>query len=1448
MYLKKTLLALLLTLSVVGVYSQCAAPLNTFPYVEDFETGPAWTTGGPACTPLNLVINDWSWGHPTKNVINAAGSGQKCWIAGDTSGWFYQYGDRGWIQSPCFNFTNIQYPYIQFLIWWESEYKYDGAVLQYSLNSGTTWTDVGALGDATDCMDANWYNYNSITNLGSYTHSLPGSGSGANQTFQSLCTGTSTNGWCGNIQDWTTGANVPDYKDTTGVSTSICQVGHGSGGWLTAKHCMPYLAGQPTVLFRFAFGGGTACNNFNAFAIDSVAIGNGTPNTATVTHTCVNTNTLQFNATVAPCPDTFQWNFGDPGSGANNTILGAGTLTPTHTFSAPGTYTVTFTVKGGPCNPPGTVTQTVKIIGVTTTTTPAGCTGGGGSAIAVVGGNASPYTYAWNTAPAQSHDTATGLAAGTYTVTVTTANACSATASAVITASTPLTHVITTTPSLCTSSNGTAKVVESGGTPGYTYVWSGGLGTADSIKNVAAGTYTLTVTDSHGCQDIVTVTIANGGGVSATLGSQTNVTCHGENNGSITINASGGTMPYTYHWTTTLSNNNNTETGLAPGSYVVTVTDANGCQATVPVTITQPAAFSPTVTTTSTLCGASTGTAQVVETGGTPNYTYQWSNGLGTTNSIANQPAGSYTLTITDSKGCLDTVPVSITNSGGVTATLGPVTNVTCPGGANGSITVNASNGTTPYTYHWTSTITNTNSTQAGFAAGTYTITVTDASGCIATVSATVTQPQPFANTSTTNPTTCGNNNGSAQVIETGGTPAYTYQWSGGLGTADSIMNVAPGTYTLTITDAALCTATAQVTVAATPVPTAALGNVVNDSCFGYSDGVITINASSGVQPYTYNWGATTTTTNTQGGFAQGNYVITVTDANNCTVTVPATITQPNPLTVVPTFTNVTCPNGSNGTVDLAVNGGNGGFTYQWTNTAQTTQNITGLSANTYNVTVTDVKGCTQTASATITQPSPFTITFPFVVDDSCSYSADGSAGVLVSGATPGYTYVWSTTATTDTITGLLAGTYTVTVTDANSCTATSSVVINAPVAILLTSSATPVICHNDSNGSAAVIAEEGTPGYTYLWSNNETTANIMNLSPGSYAVTVTDANGCTATQSGIAVNNPPQLQVSATPTPQSCSTLADGSVDLTASGGTPGYTYQWSPVSGTGADNTGLVAGTYQYTVTDSHGCIDSGSSIVTLQPAITLQTSFVNPLCPPLSDGSITVIPSGGTPGYSYTWSNGEQNASDQQLGPGVYALTVTDSKGCIDTISFSLTYQGSLSVEAGADDTINLGGTATLIAVPTPAANDISYYWEPDYRLSCNTCQVTLAAPLQTITYIVNVKDTNGCQASDSVTVHVIPNYDLYVPSAFTPNGDGINDYFEIFGNKSAWNFVDIKIFDRWGEKVFESNDLYFQWDGTYRGQIQQPDVFVYILTVGYIDGHSTGVLKGSITLIR
>ena len=1486
----RNLIWLLLCISVMNTKAQCTAPLNTFPYVEDFENGPAWTTGGPACTPLNLVINDWQWGHPIKNVINSAGSGYKCWIAGDTSGWFYAYGERSWVQSPCFNFTNVQRPYVQMKVFYESEYKYDGANFQYSLNDGTTWITIGTSTENVDCMDTNWYNYSGVTHLGSFTGQLPSTGT--TQTFQSLCTGTSTDGWCGNIQ--------ASYHDTTGVSNSTCQGGHGLGHWLTAKHCMPFLAGKPTVLFRIAFGAGTGCNNFNGFAFDSVAIGEGAPNSANFTTACVSSNTIKFTGIVPLCPDTFQWNFGDPGSGANNTILGAGSLTPTHTFSAPGTYTVTFTVKGGPCNAPGSISKVVNVIGLTTTTIPAGCTGTGGSAIVTVSGSASPYSYTWNTTPAQSTDTASGLAAGTYTVTVTTASACSATASATIATATPMTHTVTTVPTSCGASNGSAKVIESGGAPGYTYVWSGGLGTADSIKNVAGGSYILTITDSHGCTDTAHVTIAVGTGVTASISSTTPVSCHGGSNGSITVSASGGTPAYTYHWGSTTSTSA-TQGGFSAGTYVITVTDVNGCSATVSDNVSQPNAFSPTIATTPSTCGSSNGAAQVIEAGGTPGYTYIWSNALGTADSIKNVSAGAYTLTITDSKGCKDTVPVSVVNTGGVTASLDGTTPVTCPGGTDGTITVLASNGTTPYTYHWGST-TNTNSTQGGFAAGTYSITISDALGCIATVSATVSGPAAFSYTLSNTGTTCGNNNGAAKVIVSGGTPGYTYVWSGGLGSADSIKNAASGSYVLSITDSKGCPDTVHVTIAASSNPDATINSTTPVSCHGGNNGAITVTVNGGVSPYTYHWGTTTTTTGSQTGFTSGTYIITVTDVNGCSTTVSDNVSQPNALSPTLSITSANC-NTSNGAAVVTEAGGTPNYTYIWSGGLGTTDSIHAVPAGSYTLTVTDSKGCKDTVPITIANIGGVTASLGSTAPVTCPGGTNGSITIVAANGTTPYTYHWgAATNSNATQGGFAAGSYVITVTDANGCIATVPVTVTGPPAFSHITTTHPTTC-GQNNGSALIIESGGTLSYSYQWSNSlGTNDSITNAAPGTYTlsitdgvgcrdsvsvtiaassplaasvtgtvadscygysdgsitvgvsngtspytyhwgtttttvgtlgglavgnytITVTDANNCTATVA--ATVNQPSSPITAIPTVTNatCNGGQTGAIALAVSGGNGNFTFQWSNTIATTQDIGGLSANTYNVTVTDQKGCTaDTFATVLQPDPILITFPVVMPDSCYGSEDGTATASATGGTPGYTYFWSTGATTSTITGLAAGSYTVTVTDSNHCTATTSQSAVITSPDSLHATPSLVLDSceSSVGSISVIMSGGTSPYTYLWTPV------SGSASMLSALPKGDYTLLVTDAHGCHLTAIYSLGDTCQRDSVVfPSAFTPNGDNVNDVYGpvYYGPTDDYQF---HIYNRWGQLVFETTDPTKGWDGNYKGKPQPQDVYTYFAT--------------------
>ncbi len=362
-----------------SIKAQCATQLNVFPYTESFETdNGGWFNGGTA--------SDWTWGSPNKVTITAAGDGSRCWITGGLSGNSYNDSEASWLQSPCFDFTNLQHPYISFKVFWETEKRFDGAALQFSLDEGSTWEDVGSFSESANCLNENWYNYSNINYLASLS--------------------TSRNGWSGNIQP----------------TSGSCQGGDGSGGWRTAKHVLPNLAGEPSVIFRFVFGAGSICNDYDGFAIDSISITEAPENEASFDAECLPDRTIQFRSTSQLCPKTFAWDFGDPLTGSENYSQ---EKEPTHQFSAPGIFNVTLTVSGEG-NAPSTITREITVLEITTTLVePADCiTNNGGSAIASVSGGNGPFDFSWNTTPRQTTATATNLAAGSFLVTVTAAGNC----------------------------------------------------------------------------------------------------------------------------------------------------------------------------------------------------------------------------------------------------------------------------------------------------------------------------------------------------------------------------------------------------------------------------------------------------------------------------------------------------------------------------------------------------------------------------------------------------------------------------------------------------------------------------------------------------------------------------------------------------------------------------------------------------------------------------------------------------------------------------------------------------------------------------------------------------------------------------------------------------------------------------------------------------------------
>lgn len=371
------------------VYAQCATPIITFPYSEGFETSDGgWFAGGTG--------SDWIWGTPSKPVIQTAGSGTKCWVVGGLTGSSYTNSEASWLQSPCFDLSSLDNPYISLKVFWETEQQFDGASLQYSIDNGNNWITLGNVNENPNCLNTNWYNQTSINYLSPLT--------------------TTRQGWSGNIQS----------------SSGSCRGGNGSGRWLTATHIMPALAGQSTVIFRFIFGAGTICNAYDGFAIDDIYIGEAPPTTADFSFTCNPNKTVNFTSNSTPCPNTFTWDFGDPASGTSNTITSTNP-NASHLFTAPGVYDVTLTATGFGSGS-GTITKQVTILDVSASViNAADCeTNTGGSAMALASGTTDPISYNWNTSPAQSTATAIGLSSGSYTVTVQSGTACSASATVVI--------------------------------------------------------------------------------------------------------------------------------------------------------------------------------------------------------------------------------------------------------------------------------------------------------------------------------------------------------------------------------------------------------------------------------------------------------------------------------------------------------------------------------------------------------------------------------------------------------------------------------------------------------------------------------------------------------------------------------------------------------------------------------------------------------------------------------------------------------------------------------------------------------------------------------------------------------------------------------------------------------------------------------------------------------
>lgn len=1102
--------------------------------------------------------------------------------------------------------------------------------------------------------------------------------------------------------------------------------------------------------------------------------------TAAVTNlTCNGDNTGAFTISVVGGQSPYQYAIDGVTFGSSDTFnqLGAGSYTATVKDANNCTTTVSVTI-----TEPAPITATYQAL-------PPTCTGDTDGTISInlaSGGTGLLQIRLQGTTTLSS--SITNLAPGIYNVEIVDTNGCMVTT--VVTVPVALTVsadvTIDSNASGCGNSDGafTMSNPKKGSTtnlPSVEYSIDGvNFQSNPSFTGLAAGVYTVTVKDvssansgTGNCEGTVSVTITEPSGITATT-TQNPITCNGGTGAIGITNVTGGSAPYEYSIDGNTFSNSPDFTNLSAGNYSITVRDASSCTTTLTATLTEPSVLIANVVTTDISCnGASDGSIVVTVSGGTAPYrwsdsptfnaNYQSMTGnTGIFNAVPGVRTGNNAFII-DANDCMILVPFTINEPAPLTASITNVTDVTCNGSVDGSITIAASGGTAPY-QATVDGIQYFNLASDGVITGIgavviANVTLRDANGCeIVIPGFTVNEPAPLNATVTSTSTSCnGTADGSITIVPISTTSnSFEYSIDGiNFSTAPTFSQLSAGSYTVTMRETGVnCVNTFSTTITE-PDLLELTQTKVDVTCNGQEDGKIIVSAQGGTIPYEYSIdGGTTFQTEDFTGLDIGSYTLTVRDANGCTTNKSLVITEPNELVLTITGTiDASCNGNSDGSATQTVTGGTAPYSYSLdAQNFMSTIDLTALEAGSYTLSVKDANDCSTSASFTIAEPAIIVPLISANSDVTCNGLTDGSFTVTATGGDGTFSYSLDGTnfSTTNAFTGLAAGIYTVTVKDGSDCTATIMQTITAPDALNLQFERADISCNGASDGQIAGLATGGTAPYMYSidGTNFQTTA-FSGLADGNYVLTVKDANDCT-TSTTVTIEEPEVLSTSISSTTNvDCNGSATGAAILAVTGGTTPYNYSLDGTNfSTSIDLTNLISGAYMVTVRDASNCESIATFNITEPDVLSASVTVVdNVSCNGGTNGSVNLLANGGTSPYEYSIDGTTFGTESDFIGlaAGSYSFVIRDASGCTTTVSETITEPDLLMLTFQSTN-ISCNGAADGTITPTTTGGTAPY----EYSLDGTNYQSSSFSGQASGTYTLSVRDAKGCTESASVTL--------------------------------------------------------------------------------------------------